>query len=170
MASGDQDSPVTLTGHSVTLNCELEAFTKLDPPADADLRTITAQAIPPERQIWYGIKPAETGRYIGKIVIVDLKTADHKTWVYRKKGHTFHFHYQLNGSKGSIIISDYDAVISIAFDSKILAPLGGLKVYQCDKAKLEPDIDVTSKSGRTGQIEIRNPKYCQIQLFMMPGP
>jgi hypothetical protein len=169
MAFGDQDSPVTLTGHSVTLNCSLKVFEKPDPEAIPKLLAkLAALKIQPKEQLVHSYQPPNPGRYIGRVVAVDLYTADQRMWDY-DSGHTFTFHYSLTGSEGLITISDLGGEIYIAFDTSKLKPGGDPHIYSEVNAELEHYIEVTSQTGATDYLSIPNPSYCQIQLFMKTG-
>jgi hypothetical protein len=142
---GDQDSPVTITGHSLRLNFKQTA--------DA------FQAVDVQKY-----QHKDPKRYIGRIRVSNLDT---NTDYYEEcdPGCSFTFFYNNDdGSIGTLTVDRQNAKITIQWDG-ITFQQGG-PTFVNDTGALQQNIVITNAASQQHNVQIDNPANCQIVLFL----
>ena len=145
---GNEDSPVTITGHSLHLEFK-QAVNAFQPVGSSGQE----------------FEHKTPSRYIGKILILDLDTAGHATASYLRE-YSFVFTFNADGTPGTLRVGNNNASapITIKWDNIAFTRTGDS--FDTPAGRLGRTIQVTDRHGTTHTRSIANPGNCQIQLLM----
>jgi hypothetical protein len=146
--ASDVDSPVTISGHS--LHLEFKQVVGAFKPVGTSGQKFEHQ---------------DPSRYIGKILILDLDTADHATGSYLR-GSRFSFTFNAGGTTGTLTVGHTDASAPITIEWDNIVFTGAAGSFDNAAGRLGETIQVTDRHGATHTRSIANPGNCQIQLLM----
>ena len=143
---GDQDSPVTLTGHSLRLNFKHTA--------------VAFQPVAPSQKYQHN----DPSRYIGRIRVSNLDTnADY--YEECDPGCSFSFTYNNDdGTLGRLTVDHQGGKITIQWNGIAFQPGG--PPFAIDTGALQPVIGITNKANQQHSVLIDNPANCQIVLSL----
>jgi len=152
---GEEDSPVTITGHSLRLNFKKTA--------------VAFQEDEPQKKYHH----QNPSRYIGRIRVANLDTnADY--YEECERGCMFEFKYDDGGTTGTLTVKHepLQPPSSGAPVKRITIVLDGIAFQSAgppfvnDTGALQPDIKITDASGITHTLTIDNPANCQVVLSL----
>jgi hypothetical protein len=144
---GEEDSPVTITGHSLRLY-----FKK------------TGAAFQQDSQNKYHHK--DSTRYIGRIRVTNLDTNGDYT-LECESGCTFVFEYIDGGGTTGTLTVDHTGVNgSINIEWNNINFPAGAPPFVINNGALQPDIEITDANGVHHTLPIDNPANCQVVLSL----
>jgi hypothetical protein len=174
---GDDDSPVTITGHSLRLSFRPAAFQEdIAPQAIASKKSASKKmaskniapktiastklaSLAAQRKKYHHVNPS---RYIGRIWIVNLDN-DVDYYEECEPGCRFLFTYNDGGTIGTLTVDHRGGRINLEWNGIAFQPGG--PPFVIDTGGLQPGIVITKAGGQSYTLTIDNPANCQVVLY-----